>query len=383
MKDIVSAARDFAPTLAGRSDEIETARRLPPDIAQAMAKAGLFRAIVPKSLGGHEARADAVAEMIEAVARADASTAWCLMIGSTTALNAAYLPLEEARTIYGAPDAIACGVYAPLGRAIPDGDDYVVTGRWAWGSGTQNARWIAGGAFVMDGEKPALGPDGAPYQRMIMFRAEDVTFHDTWHVMGLKGTGSLDFSVEGVRVPKARSVSLIHDAPRETGPLYRFPAFGLLGMGIAAVALGNAAGALESFRDLATSKKPAASRRTLAERAHTQMTFAEAHAAHAAARALYFAAIADAWREAEAGDAISLEGRVKLRLASTHATRTCAKICSELHDLAGGSAVYLNNPLQRRFRDAHVMTQHMMVAPPTLEVAGRALLGLPTDDMML
>jgi alkylation response protein AidB-like acyl-CoA dehydrogenase len=383
MTDIVTAARTFAATLEGRSDEIENARRLPPDIAQGMAKAGLFRALVPKSIGGHEARPDALAEMIETIARADGSTAWCLMIGSTTALNAAYLPADEAKTIYGAPDAIACGVYAPLGRAVPDGDDYIVTGRWAWGSGTQNAQWIAGGAFVMEGEKPALGPDGAPYQRMIMFKAEDVTFHDTWHVMGLKGTGSLDFSVDGVRVPKTRSVSLIHDKPRESGPLYRFPPFGLLGMGIAAVALGNAAGALDSFRDLATSKKPAASRRTLAERAHTQMTFAEAFAAHAGARAFYYAAIADAWSDAESGNAISLDRRATLRLAATHATRTCAKICSDLHDLAGGSAVYLNNPLQRRFRDSHVMTQHMMVAPPTLEVAGRALLGLPTEDSML
>lgn len=383
MTDLLAAARTFAATLPARIEDIENARRLPPDIAQAMVKAGLVRAIVPKSLGGHEARPDAIAEMIEIVARADASAGWCVMIATTTALNAAYLPPEEARTIYAPADAMTCGVYAPLGRAIPDGDDYIVTGRWAWGSGTQNAKWIAGGAFVMDGEKPALGPDGAPHQRMILFKVGDVTFHDTWHVMGLKGTGSLDFSVDKVRVPKTRSVSLIHDAPRESGPLYRFPAFGLLGMGIAAVALGNAAGALESFRALATSKKPAASRRTLAERAHTQMVFAEAYATHAAARALYYGAIVDAWREAEAGNAISLEGRVKLRLASTHATRICAKVCSDLHDLAGGSAVYLNNPLQRRFRDAHVMTQHMMIAPPTLEVAGRALLGLPTDDAML
>lgn len=383
MSALVAAAETFAPTLAGRSDEIEAARRLPPEIAQAMAHAGLFRALVPKSLGGHEAPPHEMAEVIETVARADASTAWCLMIGATTALNSAYLDKKEASTLYGDPTSITCGVYAPLGRAIPDGDDYIVTGRWAWGSGTQNAQWIAGGAFIMDGEKPALGDDGAPIQRMMLFPAEQVSFHDTWHVMGLKGTGSLDFSVEGVRVPKARSVSLTHDKPREAGPLYRFPPFGLLAMGIAAVALGNAQAALEAFRDLAAAKKPSASRRTLAERAHTQMIFAEAFAAHAGARAFYYGAIAEAWADANAGAAISLAKRARLRLAATNATRTCARICSDLHDLAGGSAVYLNNPLQRRFRDAHVMTQHMMIAPPTLEVAGRALLGLPTEDSML
>lgn len=383
MTDLVAAAKALAPEIAAKADEIEAARRLPPEIAQQLAKAGLFRAALPKSLGGFEATPSTIAQIIGVISRADASAGWCVMIGTTTALNAAYMPHDVAKAVYASPDIITGGVFAPMGRAVEDGDDYVVTGRWQWGSGTQNAQWIVGGAMVMDGDKPKLGPDGAPYHRMMVFARDDVTFHDTWHVMGLKGTGSLDFSVEHARVPKARSVSLIHDTPIENGALYRFPAFGLLGMGIGAVALGNAAGALDAFRDLATSKKPSASRRTLAERAHTQMVYAEAFAKHASARAWYFAAIDDAWAEAKAGDAISLDRRAKLRLASTHATRVGADVCRDLHDLAGGSAVYLNTPLQRRFRDAHVATQHMMVAPPTIEVAGRALLGLPTEDSML
>lgn len=383
MTDLLAAARALAPEIAAKADEIEAARRLPEDIAQTMARAGLFRVALPKSVGGNECPPDIIARVIETIAYADASTAWCLMIGATTALNAAYLPADLAREVYGDADTITGGVFAPLGRAVPDGDDYIVSGRWQWGSGTQNAKWIVGGSLVMDGEKPALDPDGAPYHKMMIFAHADVTFHDTWHVMGLKGTGSLDFSVEGVRVPKARSVSLVHDTPRETGPLYRFPAFGLLAMGIAAVALGNAQGALDSFRSLAISKKPQASRRTLAERTHTQMVFAEAFAAHAGARAFFFNAIEDAWTDAQAGKPITLENRAKLRLAATHATRASAAICRDLHDLAGGAAVYLNNPLQRRFRDAHVATQHMMIAPPTLEVAGRVLLGLPTEDSML
>lgn len=383
MSDLVAAARALAPDIAARADDIENARRLPPDIAQALAQAGLFRVALPQSLGGAEATPSVIAQVIQITARADASAGWCVMIGATTALNAAYMPRDVAKAVYGAPDIITGGVFAPMGRAIEDGGDYIVTGRWQWGSGTQNAQWIVGGAMVMDGDKPKAGPDAQPYHRMMVFARDDVTFHDTWHVMGLKGTGSVDFSVDKARVPKARSVSLIHDKPVESGPLYRFPAFGVLGMGIGAAALGNAAGALDAFRDIAVSKKPAASRRTLAERAHTQMVFSEAFAKHAAARAWYFAAIDEAWSEATVGDDISLDARAKLRLASTHATRVSADVCRDLHDLAGGSAVYLSNPLQRRFRDAHVMTQHMMVAPPTLEVAGRALLGLPTEDSML
>lgn len=383
MSEPLAAARAIAPKIAARSDEIEAARRLPPDVAALMAEAGLFRIILPKSVGGHESDPWTVVETIAAIAEADASAAWCLMIGATTALNGAYLDPKVARAVYADPAVITGGVYAPMGRAIPDGDDYIVSGRWAWGSGTQNARWIAGGAFVMDGEKPAKHPDGAPVQRMMMFDASDVTFHDTWRVMGLNGTGSLDFSVEGLRVPKARSVSLTHDPPQEKGPLFAFPAFGLLAMGIASVALGNATSALSEFRDLAMKKKPAASTRTLAERAHTQMVFANAHAAHAGARAYFRETIADAWAEAQAGGAITLERRGALRLAATNATRVSADVCRDLYDLAGGAAVYSSNVLQRRFRDGHVMIQHMMVAPPTLEVTGRILLGLPTDDAML
>jgi alkylation response protein AidB-like acyl-CoA dehydrogenase len=377
------AARKLAPQLAARSAEIEAARRLPPDVAALMADAGLFRLILPSSIGGCEATPAVMAETIETIAAAETASAWCLMIGATTAVQGAYLAPALARDVFADPAVIACGVHAPLGRAVPDGDDYIVTGRWAWGSGTQNAAWIVGGAMVMDGDKPRLDPNGAPYHRMMMFRAADVTFHDTWHVMGLKGTGSTDYSVEGVRVPQARSVSLLHDVPHEKGPLYRFPVFGLLAVGIAAVALGNAKGAIEAFRDMAVSKKPSASKRTLAERAQVQIVFSEATARHAAARAFYYGAIAAVWEDALADREITLESRARLRLAATHATRQCADICRDLYDLGGGSAVYLDSPLQRRFRDAHVATQHIMVAPATLEVTGRALLGLPTDASML
>jgi alkylation response protein AidB-like acyl-CoA dehydrogenase len=383
MTELVAAARKLAPSIAARAEEIESGRRLPKDIADAMADAGLYGLAVPRTLGGAEAPPAAMVEILETIAQADASAAWCLMIGATTGLNAVYLPQTLARMIYGDGRTITGGVFAPMGRAIPNNSDYIVTGRWAWGSGTQNARWIVGGAMIMDGDKPKVGPDGAPYHRMMIFDAADVTFHDTWHVMGLNGTGSLDFSVQELRVPQARTVSLQHDKPREQGPLYTFPPFGLLALGIASVALGNARGALVAFRELAAVKKPSASKRTLAERAHTQLVYAEAHAAHASARAFLYDVVNTAWADAQVGREITLERRAALRLACTQATRTCSTVCRDLYDLAGGAAVYASNPLQRRFRDAHMAIQHMMVAPATLEVAGRALLGLPTDDGML
>jgi alkylation response protein AidB-like acyl-CoA dehydrogenase len=173
------------------------------------------------------------------------------------------------------------------------------------------------------------------------------------------------------------------DAPREPGPLYAFPPFGLLALGIAAVAGGNARAALDDLRELAGAKKGAGSSRTLAERGTVQATYAQADAALAAAQALVFHDVADAWRLATTGAPLDAVIRARLRRSATHLTRTAADVTRTAYDLAGGTAVYAKHPLQRRFRDAHVATQHMMVAPPTWELTGRVLLGLPTDDMAL
>jgi alkylation response protein AidB-like acyl-CoA dehydrogenase len=218
---------------------------------------------------------------------------------------------------------------------------------------------------------------------MMFMRAHEVELIDTWDAVGMRGTGSGDMAVKDVRVPQGRSVSFMTDRPRDTGPLYAFPPFGLLALGIAAVASGNARAALEDLKALAGAKKPGGSSRSLAERSTIQADFARAEAALEAARALAEARIAVAWGQASNGSALDAPARAGLRLAATHLTRTAADVVRCAYDMAGGSSVYSSHPLQRRFRDAHVATQHMMVAPPTYELAGRVLLGLPTDEMLL
>jgi len=190
-------------------------------------------------------------------------------------------------------------------------------------------------------------------------------------------------AVADARVPQARSVSFLTDVPRDPGPLYAFPPFGLLALGIAAVASGNARAALDDFATLATTKKGAGSSRTLAERGTIQAEYARADVALEGARALIAREIAAAWGLATRGQPLDIACRARLRLAATHLVRTAADVARTAYDLAGGTAVYASSPLQRRFRDAHVATQHMMVAPPTYELAGRVLLGLPTDDAAL
>jgi alkylation response protein AidB-like acyl-CoA dehydrogenase len=339
--------------------------------------------LVPRSLGGLELEPATMLATLETVGAADASVGWCVMIGATTAVVAAYLPPDVAREIYAAPGTITGGVFAPLGRAVVDGDHYRLSGRWQWASGSANCHWLMGGSVILDDGTPRRLPNGAPDARLLLFPAARATLIDTWHVSGLCGTGSGDMAVEGLRVPLAHSVSLMVDAPREAGALYRFPVFGLLALGIAAVMLGNAGAAVADLVELAGGKQPQGSRKVLAERAVAQSELAQAAAALRAARALFYETVESAWAAACAGGPLDVATRAGLRLAATHATRTAADVARVMYDLGGGSAVFARSPLQRRFRDAHVGTQHLMVSPATWELTGRVLMGLPTDPTQL
>jgi len=218
---------------------------------------------------------------------------------------------------------------------------------------------------------------------MLFFPARDVTFIDSWHVAGLKGTGSGDFSVEGLKVPKDRSVSFVGDQPRDSGALYKFPLFGLLALGVSSVALGNARAALEEISNIAIHKKTPGGGRSMAQRATVQTDLARAAALLGGAFGYLENAIDQCWQEAKGDGQISIKGRANLRLACAHATEVSADVCKTAYTLGGGGAVYSTNSLQRRFRDAHVATQHIATAPAVFELAGRILLDQPVDMAML
>jgi indole-3-acetate monooxygenase len=368
----LTAARLIAPILAHRGPEMDAARRLPSDLAQNLATQGFFRMVLPKDYQGLELPPAEMIAVLEALGQGSASVAWCVMIGATTALNAAYLPDHHARAIWVDPNMITGGVFAPKGKAVADGDAYRVTGRWAWGSGSANCGWLVGGALVP-------GENGPPTARMMWFEREQVELIDTWHTLGMRGTGSGDMAVSDAIVPMDRSVSLTDDKARIERPLYAFPAFGMLALAIAGVALGNARGAIDDLIEMAGGKVPTGSRRLLAERASTQVDVARGEGMLRAARAFLMESAQRAFDNATQNGVLSLIDRANLRIAATHAVRTSAEVTRIMHDLGGGTAVYDICPLSRRFRDAHVATQHIMVAPGSLELAGRALLGIEGD----
>jgi len=380
----VEAARALATGIRERAVHIERDRRLPPELVHALAEAGLFRLCVPRSLGGIEADVATMLGAIEEIAKADGSAGWCVMIGATSGVISAYLPEGTAQEIYGkTPTTVTGGVYAPFGKATAVPGGYQVSGRWPFASGCEHCAWLMGGCVVIEDGKPQLLGNGQPDSRMMLFPAADVEVVDTWTVSGLRGSGSHDIVVADRFVPRERSVSLIADRPRASGPLYVFPVFGLLALGIAGVAVGIARSALDELTQLAAGKQPTGSRRRLAERAFVQMQIAEAEAGLRSARAFLFEAVEEAWSAATADGAISVPQRALLRLAATHATAASAKTVDMMYNTGGGTSVYATSPLQRHFRDIHVVTQHTMIAPPTYELAGRVFLGIDTDTSML
>jgi alkylation response protein AidB-like acyl-CoA dehydrogenase len=373
----------LAPAVREAADRIERERRLPAELARAFTEAGVFRLCVPRALGGLEVDPAVLIRAGETLAQADGSAGWCAMIGATSGVASAYLPEAAAREIYGSADAVTGGAFAPHGTATVVDGGYRVTGRWPFASGCEYCTWLMGGCVVVESGRPRLLPGGLPDSRLMLFPAQAARIIDTWTVSGLRGTGSHDIAVDDLFVPATHATSIITDRPRERGPLYAFPVFGLLALGIAAVALGIARAAIDELVRLARGKTPTGSRRLLAERATVQAQVAEAEAVLGAARSLVFDTVAAAWTRATAHGTIDLRDRARLRLAATHAASAAVRATDLMYTAGGGTAVYATSPLQRAFRDVHVVTQHVMVAPATLELAGRILLGLEADTSML
>jgi alkylation response protein AidB-like acyl-CoA dehydrogenase len=312
----------------------------------------------------------------EAVARGDASTGWCVSIAATSSLLGGWLPAAGLAEVFGDPDTVAAGVWAPRGTARQISGGYRVSGRWAFCSGIMHSDYLFGGCLVEGeaGDSPAIRVLGIP--------TKELEIVDTWRTSGLRGTGSHDAVADDVFVPGHRSFSLL-DPPTSDVALYRFPIFAFFALSIAAAALGNARGAIDDLSALATGKVSLGSSRTLAQRPGTWTAVARAEASLRAARAFYYDAIAQAWVAAQASAPVGVELRIALRLAATHAVRTAADVAREMYDLGGGSAIYDSSPLQRRMRDAHAATAHFQVNPATWELTGRLLLGQPTETSML
>ncbi len=376
---IAGLASEIRATARELADETERRRQLPDELVARLRDSGLLRAGAPLEVEGLELSPGRALSCAEEIARGDASTGWCVSIAITSSLLAAYLPAEGRAELFGGGDGIAAGVWAPRGRARRVNGGVLVSGRWAFCSGIDHSDLLFAGCFV---EADDNASSERPMPSVVAIPKQDLEVRDTWRTLGLRGTGSHDAVADQVLVPASRVFSLF-DGPVVDRPLYRFPIFGFFALSIAAAALGNARAAIEELVELAAGKVGQGSSRTLAERSATQASVARAEASLRAARALCSESIEASWQAAQGDQPVPTPLRNELRLAATHAVRTSAEVVRSMYDLGGGTAIYDDSPLQRRFRDAHTATAHFQVNEASRELPGRILLGQPADTATL
>ena len=377
---LLSTLRGIGEAADPRSAEIRELRRLPADLSERLIDSGVFRTWVPTCWGGRGGSAMDLFESVETMACYNASVAWCVMIGGTTALASGFLPPQWAQQIYGDPRAVTGGFANPIGRGrIVDGG-LQVSGRWGWGSGTFHCTWIGGGVSVSaDGAARAAHSDGltTPF---VFFQRKDVTLHDNWHTLGLQGTGSVDYEVKDVFVPEGRWVQFPMREPVVDEPLYRFSTVGALAAGVAFVAVGIARRAIDEAIRLATAKVPAGGTRPLSERSMVQAQIVEAESAWLSARAVLREQVQACMQQAAAERDISTENRRLLRVAAINATERSARAVDVAYAVGGGSSIHESSVLMRLFCDVHTVTQHGINGPLFMERLGRMAMGESTGS---
>ena len=380
----IDAARKLAPEIRACADEIERDRELPKPLFEAIADAGLFHMAIPRAIGGLEIDLPTYVQVIEELGKADASTAWVVNQGGIFGTYAARMPRDIARKIWiDTPRSVVSNSPAPTCTATVVPGGYRVTGRQGFSTGCRHASWVAAHAQVIDDGQVRIDPStGAPAQLYLLVPIAEAELVDTWHVRGMRGTGTDHFAVNDVFVPAERTV-LSQTAPLlEDRPLFRIPRTLLFASGDAAAALGLARSCVEAFTDLAGAKTPRAMKGLLRDQNLVQSDLGHVEAWLRSGRAFLMDAVRETWEHASA-NTLSLDQRVQLRLATTHSIRLAVQIVDTLYTAAGATAIYEDHLLQRHFQDVHVLSQHLQGRLAHYELVGRYWLGLPIDTARL
>jgi alkylation response protein AidB-like acyl-CoA dehydrogenase len=375
LADPLARARALQPLLREAAPRIEAARELTQDVLAALHAAALFRLVLPRELGGAEAPLAVFADVIEAIAEADASTAWCLGQGAGCAMSAAYLAPEAARAVFGAPTAALAWGAGANGKAVPAEGGWRVTGRWMFASGSRHCEWLGGHCGIVSDQ-------GKPEVRTFLFPKAAAKITDTWYVLGLRGTGSDSYAVEDVFVPAAFSLDRSQPAAHPS-PLYHMPLFFLYPAAFGAVALGIARAVLGSFIALAADKTPRGASARLRENAAVQHLVGHMTARLQAARAYHWQTLAELWRRLEAGETLRDVDGLGIRTSSTYAIHESVAVVECAFHEAGASAIFDANPFERRFRDLHAVAQQMQGRRSNFELVGQHLLGMTEGPLFV
>jgi alkylation response protein AidB-like acyl-CoA dehydrogenase len=376
-EDLLAAIEELAPAITARAAEIEAGRRVPPDLVDQLRSIGLFRMFAPRSHGGMELDLPSGLRIIEALSRIEGSVGWIAMIGGGSAIMTPLVSRDLYDDIYrNGPDVIFAGSTQPAGSAESVDGDWRVNGRWPFASGCQHADWLFALCVMKKDGKPLPGAaEGMPMLRGCVLPASRWRIEDTWHVSGLKGTGSHHIVLEDAAVPADHFLDLIGGKPCIPGPLYS-AVQQFIPLLHSAFDLGVAAAALSNLVELANSGwQQQRSTKPLRDSEIFQYELGRIEADLRAAQALFQVQCAGHWRHA-------LAGTLKTEALLTEATQSAVWIsaaCNRVGDgcfaLGGGAAIYDSSPLQRRMRDLHVSAQHAAVQTRHYLGAGARLAG--------
>ncbi len=379
----LETARRLGPQIRAAADEIEVTRELPRPVFEAIADAGLFLMAVPRALGGLELDLPLQVQVVEELGKADASTAWAVNQGCTFAMFSAFMKPEAARAIWiDKPRSVVSNSPMPSAQAVVAPGGFRVTAKQGFSTGCMHASWVAAHAQVIENGE-VRKRNGKPEIRYCMVPKTEAQLHDTWRTRGMRGTGTHTFEVKDVFVPEDHTVLTSRDTLVTDGPRYRVPQTLTFAAGDGIVALAVARSCLEAFFELAGAKAPRHMTGLLRDQAISQSTVGQAEALISSGRAYLMETVVNIWDEAVRTGNSSMEKRVALRLAATHAIRVAAQAVEGIYTDCGGSAIFEGNLIQRHFQDIHVITQHLQGRRAFYEMVGKHHLGLPIDESRL
>lgn len=379
---LLEYVRILAPLVEAERHDLDAKRELSPSLLDALHTSGLFRLWLPRQLGGAELDPLSGLQVIAAVAALDGSVGWNVMVAAAWGFFAGRLSARPAAEIFGDRRATVAGHLAPFGKAEVIKGGYRASGRWPFGSGGKHATWFLAPCTVQKNGRARRGPDGRPETRLLLVPAAQCRIHDTWHVTGLRGTGSHDYSLNNVTVPAAYSVNVLADRPTRRERLYAFPLIPFVEAAVGAVPVGIARAALDAFTELAKTRRAYRSRRPLRADPATQREIGRAALHVRSAEALLFTAVDDIWRTVKAGRRPTLEQRAQLRIGCVNAGVSAAEAVDIVHRLGGSASIFEGNRIERCFRDVHTATQHGALAARTLELVGQVRLGVDPQGLL-
>lgn len=356
--------------LRARREEFERLALIPQDIVERFRQVGVYRALVPSSLGGDETSPADFCRLVERISIADGSAGWVASFG-VSVMYLASLPPVTLREIYAdGPDVVFAGALFPQQVAQAKVDGIHINGRWKYGSGCPGASLVGVGIKLDTDQEPGL-------PRMAVLSRDKVRIEPNWDVIGMRGTGSHDVLVD--RAVVAPEWTFVRgSAANLSSPLYRYPSIAFAAQVLAVVSLGVARAALDDITASAEGRASITGAPKLADRAYVQIEIAKAEAALRSARAYFYEATEQVWQRVLAGDEVDPRQCNWLRLASTHAARTGADVARAAFTLSGTPGIFCANPMQRYMHDALVVVQHAFLAEGHWQSAGRVLLGQPT-----